>query len=150
MVATDKAADTGCDMDPGTGIHGKPEVASLGIDSFTYGGDEGCASKLAYRQAEQQVVHGSIAAHADVDNVMPRGANGVTQVVGQRIDSLQGGFAQLISGNCASYRIVDATDEVGAPGCLRIFDAQAGQAHAAFQIDQEAGYVRRPKIHGEA
>ncbi len=46
--------------------------------------------------------------------------------------------------------VVDAADEVGAPGGLRIFDAEARQPRARLQVDQKAGGVGGAEIHGKA
>ena len=92
--------------------------------------DEGRAAELAHRPAGQQVLHGGVAADRDVDDVARLLRRRRGQVVGQRIDRVDGGRAQLLGGASAPDRVVDAADQIGAPGDLRVLQAQAGQALA--------------------
>ena len=65
-------------------------VLALGADNVTavFSGihSSPMARNLAHRQAEQQMLHGGIAADRDISNVMRGEAEGAREIVTQRID----------------------------------------------------------------
>ena len=72
------------------------------------------------------------------------------QIVGDRVDGGAGGLAQFGGLGRALDRMIHAADDVGAPGHLRVLDAEAGDALAAFQVDQEPGDIGGAEIDGQA
>ena len=96
MVAADKAADVGRDMDIGARADCQAELARLDIHRLAHRRHEGRAAELGHRQAEQQVVHRRVAADRHVDDVGGCAVHGLAQVVGQRVDGGDRGFAQFV------------------------------------------------------
>ena len=78
------------------------------------------------------------------------GADGKAQVVRERVDRGRWPPGAVPRRRRTLDRVVHAADDVGAPGHLRILDAEAGDARAAFEIDQEAGDIGGAEVDGEA
>ena len=92
------------------------------------------------------MVHRGVAADGNIDDLGRRGIDGAAEVVRQRIERGDGGLAQFARGIGSADGVVHAADDVGAPGHLRVLDAEAGQALPARQIDQEAGDIGGAEI----
>ena len=86
MIRADETTDISRDMDARASREIEAEIASREVDRIMRGGDEGRAAELAHRQAEQQMLHGGIAADRDISNVMRGEAEGAREIVTQRID----------------------------------------------------------------
>ena len=126
------------------------EVPRLHVHGVPHRGHEGRTAQLAHRQAKQQMVHGRVAADCNVGDIHRRGTDGLAKVVRQSVERGDAGGLQFRRAAGNQNGVIDAADEVGAPGGLRIFDAKACEPRARFQVDQESGGVGGAEIHGKA
>ncbi len=149
MVAPDEAADIRREMKIRAGGDRDAEIARLDVDRLAQGGDEGGAAELTHRQAEQQMVHGRVAAHGHIEDIGRPRSHRATEVVRERVDGGDRGGAQLLGRAAVADGVIDAADHVGAPGDLRVLDAEARDAGAGRQIDEEAGDIGGAEIDGQ-
>ena len=96
------------------------------------------------------MLHRRIAADHHVDDIPGRGGHGLAEVMGQRIERGDRGFAQFVAAAGLGHGVVDPADHVRAPRHLRILDGQAGQAPAASQVDQESRHIGGAQVDGQA
>ncbi len=150
VVAADEAADVRRQVHIGAGADRQIELARLDVHGVAHGGDERRAAELPHRQPEQQVMHGGVAADRHIDDVGGGGADGQAQVMGECVDRRAGGLAQFRGVRRPLDGVIHAADDVGAPGHLRVLDAEAGDARAALQVDQEAGDIGGAEVDGKA
>ena len=150
MIAADEAADVAGKMHIGARRDSKAEVARLEVERLAHRRHERRPSQLPYRQAEQEMMHRRVAADGDIDNFLRRRADGMAEIVRQRVDGGHRAFAQLMRGLRAADGVIHAADDIGAPEDLRVLDAEAGQALPARQIEQEAGDVGGAEIDRQA
>jgi hypothetical protein len=68
VIAPDEAADVRQDVHVGAGRGGNPQIARFGVECSSECGHERHASELRDGQAKEQMVHGRVAAHGNIDD----------------------------------------------------------------------------------
>ena len=74
----------------------------------------------------------------------------MAKVVRERVDGADSRRAQFLRRVGVADGVIDAADDVGAPGNLRVFDAEAGDACPAREIDKKTRHIGGAEIDGKA
>ena len=100
-----------------------------------------------HRAAEQQVVHGGIADHDGIHNLLQAYPGLLAQALQLLIQRIHQHSLQFLEAHWMAVAIFDAADHILAVGDLRVGHPGGGQRMTALQIHQVAGDLGGADIH---
>ena len=95
MVATDVASDIRQQVYISPGGYAQTQIARLDVQASANRWDEGRYRQLLYRQAQQSVMHDSVAYHYRIDDSLWLSTNLRTQVLGQIAQRINGQLLEV-------------------------------------------------------